>query len=425
MNKIYFKNFKGFQEQLIELTDVNFLVGENSTGKTSFLNLINILSSQEFWFNNQFNNGEIEFGYFEEILSKNTSDKFFQIGTERLEATTNDKESKIRQTRILFQFKSEKSIPKIEWVRFSIKDLNVHLIPSSRNIECNYFFKTVDTYKDWIKEFDTTKGKKLDVKTPPFKLPIPILFQIINDTIKKDSKKVIERFDFSDGILFRRYTWLAPIRAKAKRIYESYNIKFSPEGDHIPSLLKSLFSQAKNKQKIKDVLEKFGKESNLFDTLEINELGDKNISPFEIIVKYNNTPIKLPNVGYGVSQILPLIIEMLASRKTMFSIQQPEVHLHPKAQAAFGNFLFKTCQNEDNSFVIETHSDFTINRFRHCLSKNQSKKTTFSQILFFERKVEGNTITILKINSDGSYKAELPDAYRDFFIDEELKLLEL
>ena len=118
MNKIYFRNFKGFQEHLIELTDVNFLVGENSTGKTSLINLINILSSQEFWFNNQFNNGEIEFGYFEEILSKNATDKFFQIGTERIEATTNDKETKFRQNRILFQFKSEKSIPKVEWIKF-------------------------------------------------------------------------------------------------------------------------------------------------------------------------------------------------------------------------------------------------------------------------------------------------------------------
>ncbi len=425
MNKVFFKNFKGFQEQLIELTDVNFLVGENSTGKTSLINLINLLSSQEFWFNNQFNNGEIEFGYFEEILSKNVLDKFFQLGIEKYDSTTNDKESKLRRTRILFQFKSEKSIPKIEWVEFSINDLNVHLSIGIRKIECNYFFKELETYRDWIKEFETTKGKKLDVNVPPFKLPLPILFQIISDTIKKDSKKNIERFDFSDGVLFRRYTWLAPIRAKAKRIYESYNIKFSPEGDHIPSLLKSLFSQTKNKQKVKEVIEKFGKESNLFDTLEINELGDKNISPFEIIVKYNNTPIKLPNVGYGVSQILPLIIEMLASKKTMFSIQQPEVHLHPKAQAAFGTFLFKTCQNEENNFVIETHSDFTINRFRHCLSKNQSKKNITSQVLFFERKVEGNTITTLTINLDGSYKAELPDVYRDFFIDEELKLLEL
>lgn len=425
MKKVYFKNFKGFKEHLIELTDVNFLVGENSTGKTSFLNLINILSSQEFWFNSQFNNGEIELGYFEEILSKNSNEKYFQIGTERIENSSNNKSTNIIKQRILFQFKSDKSIPKIEWVKFSMNDLNVHLIPTPRKIECSYFFKQVDTFFEWDKEFAISKGKKINIEIPLIKIPIPFLFQIVGDKIIKDSKRNIERFDFADGTLYRRYTWLAPIRAKAKRIYESYNIKFSPEGEHIPSLLKSLFSQAKNKQKIKDVLERFGKESNLFDTIEINELGDKNISPFEIIVKYNGTPIKLPNVGYGVSQILPLIIEMLASRKTMFSIQQPEVHLHPKAQAAFGSFLYKTCQNEENSFVIETHSDFTINRFRYSLSKNQAEKSISSQILFFERKPEGNSISVLSIKPDGSFKDELPEAYRDFFIDEELKLLEL
>lgn len=420
MNKIYLKNFKGFKEQIVDLSDVNFLVGENSTGKTSFISLISLLSNPEFWFNTQFNIGEIEFGYFEEILSKNSSEPYFQIGTEKLVLDENS-----YHIRVLFQFKSAKSIPKIEWVRYSIGELNVHLIPNPRKISCSYFHRKVEMFQEWISEFDKNKTKKINIETPLIKIPVPLLFEFVKDRIKKDSDKDIARFDFSDSILYDRYIWLAPIRAKAKRIYESYNIKFSPEGDHIPSLLKSLLSQTKNKEKIKEILEKFGKESNLFDSIDINELGDKNISPFEIIIKYGSTPIKLPNVGYGVSQVLPLIIEMLSSKKTMFSIQQPEVHLHPRAQSAFGHFLFKTYLNEENGFIIETHSDFTINRFRYCLSKNKSEKKISCQVLFFEREIEGNQITHLKISSDGSYKAELPDSYRDFFIDEELKLLEL
>lgn len=423
MNKIYFRNFKGFKNQIIDLCEVNFFVGENSTGKTSLISLITLLSSPEFWFTTQFNQEEIELGYFEEILTKNSTEKFFQIGTEKVVSDSVKKSS--YTFRILFQFKSEKSIPKIEWIRYSIGDLNVLVKPNSRKTICSYFNKPIESFELWLKEFEKNKAKNILIEIPPIKLPIPILFQIINDTIKKDTQQEIKKIDFYEGILFPRYTWLAPIRAKAKRIYESYNIKFSPEGDHIPSLLKSLFSQAKNKHRIKEILEKFGKESNLFDEIEINEFGDKNISPFEIILKYGNTPIKLPYVGYGVSQVLPLIIEMLATKKTMFSIQQPEVHLHPKAQSAFGHFLFKTYQNEENKFIIETHSDFTINRFRYCLSKNPSRKKSSSQILFFERESEGNQITTISINSDGTYGNELPDSYRDFFIDEEIKLLEL
>lgn len=419
--QVYLKNYKGFKEQIIELEDVNFLVGENSTGKTSFLNLINILSSQEFWFNYQFNNSEIELGYFEEILSKNASEKTFQIATERIEVENN----KERVIRILFQFKSNKSLPKIDFIRFSINDLNIHVQPNLKKLTCTYHTENLKTFSNWLYNEKKVKKKNIEIEIPGFRFPLPILFQIIGSKIKKEIGDTQEDLDFGDGIFFRRYTWLAPIRAKAKRIYESYNIKFSPEGEHIPSLLKNLFAQSTKRKNIKEILEKFGKESNLFDTIEINELGDKGISPFEIIIKYNGTPIKLTNVGYGVSQILPLIVEMLSSRRTTFSIQQPEVHLHPKAQAAFGSFLYKACTNEEHTFLIETHSDFTINRFRHSLNRGQSKKEISSQVLFFERTIDGNKVSKISISNSGNYKTELPDSYRDFFIDEELKLLEL
>lgn len=420
--QIFLKNYKGFKEQIIELEDVNFLVGENSTGKTSFLNLINILSSQEFWFNYQFNNSEIELGYFEEILSKNATEKTFQIGTERIEVD-NKKE---RVIRILFQFKSDKSLPKIDFIRFAINELNVHVQPNLKKLTCNYHTEKLKTFNDWLYNDKKIKKKSIEIEIPGFRFPLPILFQVIGGAIKKEIGDTQEDLDFGDGIFFRRYTWLAPIRAKAKRIYESYNIKFSPEGEHIPSLLKNLLSQTNKKKNTIDILEKFGKESNLFDTIEINELGDKGISPFEIIIKYNDTPIKLTNVGYGVSQILPLIVEMLSTKRTTFSIQQPEVHLHPKAQAAFGSFLYKACINEEHTFLIETHSDFTINRFRHSLNKSQStKKELSSQVLFFERTIDGNRVSKISISKNGNYETELPDSYRNFFIDEELKLLEL
>lgn len=425
MNKIYIKNFKGFTEQIIEIEDINFLVGENSTGKTSLINLINILSSQEFWFNNQFNNSEIEMGYFEEIISKNATEKTFQIGTERIESSSESKTKNERVIRILFDFKSEKSTPKINWIKYSKNDFNVFINPKSKQLKCTYNFNSPNTFEDWIKEGKDVNGTTINYNLPAFRYPIQIIFQLIKSRIKDNAKNKVEDFDFDECLLFKRYTWLAPIRAKAKRIYESYNIKFSPEGEHIPSLLKSLLSSTKNKLKIIDILQKFGKESNLFDTIDIKELGDKNVSPFEILIKYNNKAIKLPNVGYGVSQILPLLVEILAATKTMFAIQQPEVHLHPKAQAAFGHFLFKACQNDENRFIIETHSDYTINRFRYCLSKDKTNISFKSQVLFFERKEEGNQVIHLKINQDGTYKNSLPESYRDFFIDEELKLLEL
>lgn len=424
MEKIFLRNYKGFKNQIIELEDINFLVGENSTGKTSVLKIINLLSSAEFWFDFEFNNSEVELGYFDEIISKNIDEKFIQLGLEK-NKNNDEKEEKV-PFRILLEFKQLQSIPAIDKIKVSFENFDV-LIRITKN-EIRFRTKEISniSFDEWVNDFSFPKTyKRLSI--PFMRLPFPIMLNMIQQEIKGHMDKSFSRNSFQLERLYNRYKWVAPIRAKAKRLYESYKINFSPEGDHIPQVLRQILTGAKSREqkKIITTLEKFGKESNLFDKIEINELGKKNSSPFEINVKYKDIEVQLPNVGYGVSQSLPIIIEILSSTKTCFSIQQPEVHLHPKAQAAFGSFLFYSLINDKNKFIIETHSDFTINRLRYELLKNKTKKEINSKVLFFERSFEGNNITNIRINPNGSYEDTVPDSYREFFIDEELKLLEI
>ncbi|MCC8198228.1 MAG: AAA family ATPase, partial [Tannerellaceae bacterium] len=135
-------------------------------------------------------------------------------------------------------------------------------------------------------------------------------------------------------------------------------------------------------------------------------------------------PIRMTNVGYGVSQILPLLIEPLTSTSDLFSYQQPEVHLHPKAQVAFGDFIFDSFIINKNRFIIETHSDYILNRFRYAMSKSKIDKEIDAKILFFERNSSGTNLISIPINKNGKFEEELPESYINFFIDEELKMLE-
>lgn len=419
MKKIYIKNYKGFDEQVIELKDVNFFVGENSTGKTSILKLINIINSREFWFDGQFNNSEVDLGYFDEIINRNSSDDFFRIGVEILD---NEKKSFIR---VLLEFKEHKSIPKISQIKYQTKNVD-SLMEITKN-QIRYYTRVItdSPFLDWSQDFNYGKSIKSNDISSDDKLPLFILFSILEKEFGNANKLTSIPFAV-EPLLYKRFLWIAPVRAKAKRIYESYDVKFSPEGEHIPSLLKVLFSNQNKKEfaRIIKILNQFGQESNLYDEIYIKNYGTKTTSPFEIVVKYDNTEIKLPNVGYGVSQSLPLVVEILSSKNYCFSIQQPEVHLHPRAQAAFGSFLFNAATKDNNTFLIETHSDFTINRFRYSLSKKKKSRVS-SQVIFFEREGHTNTISHLEINSDGSFASDVPISYREFFIGEELQLLEL
>lgn len=416
------KNYKGFEEEVISLKDVNFFVGENSTGKTSILKLIQILNSREFWDFRQFNNSQVQLGYFDEIFNKNSVDGFFRIGVE-FPGEQDTSETR----RVLFEFRENESIPEVSRLKYQFEKKHYLIEFTKKQVRCKSKENDAHiSFLEWAQDFSFDKKYNI-IKGADKTTPFFILFLYISNVIDRE-KGPLYGFWFNERKLYENYFWLAPIRAKARRIYESYDVKYSPEGEHVPSLLKKLFTEANKKEtkRILGVLNQFGKESNLYDEIMVKNFGVEKTSPFEIVVKYDNSEIKLPNVGYGVSQSLPLIVDILSSKNCCFSIQQPEVHLHPKAQAAFGTFLYNAVVKDNNTFLLETHSDFTINRFRYCLLKEQGEGSApESQVLFFERRKHTNSITHLEIDDKGAFKSAVPYSYKSFFIDEELKVLEL
>jgi len=271
MKKIYVKNYKGFSEEIINLTSVNFFVGENSTGKSSILKLINILNSQQFWFFQSFNNNEVELGFFDEILNKNSNEKFFRIGIEQ--------EAKSYE-RVVFEFHNENSEPSLKNIKFRLSKGDVLISFTPKQTRFKVKESKDDSFKEWCNDFSfDSRYKKLDV--PQKRLPLFILFSYIEDQLEKKDDLKSRRLFGSEPVLYSKYIWLAPIRAKAKRIYESYQSKFSPDGEHIPSLLRSLISKSnkKDKQKILKTIKQFGKESNLFDDIKIKNYGPSSSSP--------------------------------------------------------------------------------------------------------------------------------------------------
>ena len=124
-----------------------------------------------------------------------------------------------------------------------------------------------------------------------------------------------------------------------------------------------------------------------------------------------------------MSQILPIVTDLLANDKRgTLLIQQPEVHLHPRAQAAFGKLIFEA-QRAGQMLVIETHSDFIINRYRI----EQSKQVVQSEctIFFFETdpKTFVNVSHEISVTNVGNLNGA-PDSYRNFFISEEIDAFE-
>jgi predicted ATPase len=90
-------------------------------------------------------------------------------------------------------------------------------------------------------------------------------------------------------------------------------------------------------------------------------------------VKYNNNPAnssqeslycRPTNVGSGISYLISIIILCLASEEyAVILIENPEIHLHPKAQSRLAEFLYFISRSGRQLFV-ETHSDHIFNGLR-------------------------------------------------------------
>ncbi|MEQ8382956.1 MAG: AAA family ATPase [Coleofasciculus sp. A1-SPW-01] len=73
-----------------------------------------------------------------------------------------------------------------------------------------------------------------------------------------------------------------------------------------------------------------------------------------------NDMVSIADVGIGVSQVLPVLVALLVAEPgQLVYIEQPELHLHPRAQAALANILANAAKRGVR-VVIETHSELLL-----------------------------------------------------------------
>lgn len=215
----------------------------------------------------------------------------------------------------------------------------------------------------------------------------------------------------------------APVRTKPERTYNPISSIPRPEGGHVPMVLAKTHFEGKQRwDLLASELEKFGSGSGLFESLEVRPLGKSESDPFQINVKISGPAFNLIDVGYGVSQVLPILVDtVLGEEGGMYLLQQPEVHLHPRGQAELGSF-FGYFASKNRRFVVETHSDYLIDRVRMDVRDKKMPKPDDVAIIFFERHGSEVSLRNMKLDEEGNL-INVPDNYRRFFLNEERRLL--
>ena len=227
----------------------------------------------------------------------------------------------------------------------------------------------------------------------------------------------------------RRYGYVessysfAPIRSKPQRTYDPLKEDANPEGSDVPMVLMNMSrTDERSWKEFKGELVAFGQSSGLFTDIHVRRLGTSMGDPFQLQIKVNGPRVNVIDVGYGVNQLLPILVRLFnADSEMAFLMQQPEVHLHPKGQAELSSLFAALVKQRRHRFVIETHSDAMINRAR---IEIMNKRIAPEDVSLIYLEPAGNSVNVHNVRFDE--QANLlgaPDGYRDFFLNESDKLL--
>ena len=441
MDSITIQNYRCFgEEQTARLAPLTLLVGPNSAGKTSFLALIRALWDVAFEDKvPNFREQPYDLGSFLDIVHRqdSASESHGSHFTAEFGYDASREEYSAMSFRAVFEDHSGTPFPSMRTV--SRNDLCYSMLRENGE---QYVLRLATESGTWERRFKPLASGRM--RDDAMLLPLIVTLMesspsedlsvsVPNNTqwTGKDSQPIEFDLDAARDLLWKLWRGRgmerpfasAPIRSRPRRTYDPIRLAQDPEGEYIPSYLASISRRKSDEwEGIRKELEKFGKESGLFDEISVKSFGDTDGDPFQIQVR-KGSQRNLIDVGYGVSQALPMLTELYrAESPSMFLLQQPEVHLHPIAQASLGS-LFCSVAAGGKQLLVETHSDYIIDRVRMDVRDGTTGlKPEDVSILYFEPGYSDVKIHNIRLDKMGNV-LDAPHSYGEFFMAETHRLI--
>lgn len=126
------------------------------------------------------------------------------------------------------------------------------------------------------------------------------------------------------------------------------------------------------------------------------------------------------DVGFGIGQLLPVLVEGLLADSRTIAVEQPEIHLHPRLQAHLADFFIESSRSERGArrqWIVETHSEALVLRLQRRIREGRLKASDVA-VLFVEHGQGGSRILELRLNDRGEFMDEWPGGFFEESYDE-------
>ena len=247
----------------------------------------------------------------------------------------------------------------------------------------------------------------------------------LSSSENSDVPRILTGFTSVFEELFSHVYYLGPARVHPKRNYHW-------EGDHpedigrwgdkaIDALLsarvdKRTIQREEKEISIEDRISEWLREMDLAHSFILERTGSPSEKNYDVrIQKREHGPkVTLADMGYGLSQFLPvLVLCYYAPKGSTLILEQPGIHLHPKVQSQLADLFIEVVTERKLQILVESHSEHLLNRLQRRIA--EEKISVDKTALYFCRNDEGvSKIERLKMDEFGNI-ANWPE---NFFGDE-------
>lgn len=153
--------------------------------------------------------------------------------------------------------------------------------------------------------------------------------------------------------------------------------------------------------------------------VEARYLEEANVYVLQFRTSPKDKFLKPTNVGFGYSYVLPILVAGLTLKHgDTLLLENPEAHLHPKAQSILGKFLTWIAIYRGVQLFVETHSEHIVNSFR-VLTAQEVIMPDHLNVLFFDEHYEQYSVRI-----DVDERGHI-DEWPEYFFDQEERDLDI
>ena len=190
------------------------------------------------------------------------------------------------------------------------------------------------------------------------------------------TEQMFSHLEESLTALFSQVHYLGPLRAYPLLRYAWEGKHTKSVGQHGENMVSALMAARIQRYEIDEQIAKRLRLLGLIESYRLVPVSDTEKDyEFLVTMQKGSPEVRLADVGFGVSQVLPvLILCYYAQEGSILILEQPEAHLHPKAQSELGDVLIDVVKNRNIQIILESHSEHLLHRLTRRIAEEKIAK---------------------------------------------------